>query len=199
MKRLRVGSQHVRDKNRFPLTWQSKQHIATPLITASSQFEFRSDWSSGQDSLGGQVDIEPLFQDAVEEGVPMVPRIDVEKYGAVQQFETPTVSSYTGFDRVTPAQQVSVSSNTAQKRKFVRMAPAAACMKWSENGSQQAVSAAQPHELVGRPVHGVVESWHGDSFMVTLQTRGCIPKGMFPRRAVNASKSPHIKFVIQSR
>lgn len=142
--------------------------------------------------------MEPLFQDTVEEGVAMVPRIDIEKYGAVQQFETPTVSSYTGFDRVTPAQQV--SADNALKRKFVRMPPAAASMKWSEseNGSQQALSTAQLHELVGQPVQGVVESWNGDSFVVTVQTRGCILRGMFPRRVVKASQSPHIEFVMQS-
>ena len=198
MKRLRIESQHVRDNTRPHFTWQSKQLVATPLISASSPFQSRSDWSLGQDSLGGQVDIEPLFQDAVEEGVAKVPRIDIEKYGAVQQFETPTVSSYTGLDRVTPAQQV--STNTAPKRKFVGMPPAAACTKWSksENGSQQAVSAAQPHDLVGQPVHGVVESWNGDSFVVTLQTRGCILRGMFPGRLVNVSESPYVEFVIQS-
>lgn len=179
-KRQRVERQHARDKGYFPLASQlatNSENSAASALLSIQPDGFHAVGSSAECPPADRAHRVPCMQRVRNQAQDNSNRVSIP--GGGKQRGTARIPSI-----VSPEGTIQKGRHCSPTDISTGPAPTPSIrLQWlaSEQAGGGEVS-QDPESLVGKAVHGVVESWNGTSFVVAVRTNGGVLRGVRPKQ-----------------
>ena len=179
-KRQRVERQHARDKDNTPLASQLATHSENSTASALLSIypdAFQAVGLSGERPPADRAHRVPCMQRVRDQAQDKCNRASIPGGGQQRCIAgIPSIVSPEGSSQ--KERHCSPTDISTGPVPAPSISP-----QWVANeqaGGGKIVS-QEPESLVGKAVHGVVESWNGTSFVVAVQTHGGVLRGVRPK------------------